>query len=141
MWRESGLSKHLSLYASWHVAPSSSTMNCVVSVVELLCQCSKGRTDKLMYKLCVFWMTAGVLINIECRVWAPNIEYNQEKGRGFVHFELMINWGPLLGKLHLQPVTKQCPHQSQRKLLDTADDLGLMKRSAAISVLAQDCSY
>lgn len=33
----------------------------------------------------------GVLINIECRVWAPNIEYNQEKGRGFVHFELMIN--------------------------------------------------
>ncbi|PNF41567.1 hypothetical protein B7P43_G12109 [Cryptotermes secundus] len=33
----------------------------------------------------------GVLINIECRLWAPNIEYNREKGRGFVHFELMID--------------------------------------------------
>lgn len=33
----------------------------------------------------------GVHINIECRLWAPNIEYNREKGRGFVHFELMID--------------------------------------------------
>lgn len=33
----------------------------------------------------------GVLINIECRLWAPNVEYNREKGRGSVHFELLIN--------------------------------------------------
>jgi len=47
--------------------------------------------DKLMYKLSVFWMTAGILINIECRLWAPNIEYDRKKGRGFVHFELLID--------------------------------------------------
>jgi len=33
----------------------------------------------------------GILIKIECRLWAPNIEYDRKKGRGFVHFELLID--------------------------------------------------
>ncbi|XP_069690315.1 sodium/potassium-transporting ATPase subunit beta-2-like [Periplaneta americana] len=53
-------------------------------------------TDKKGYQspLIAVWFerpTLGVLINIECRLWAPNIEYDREKGRGFVHFELMID--------------------------------------------------
>ncbi|KAJ4443648.1 hypothetical protein ANN_05323 [Periplaneta americana] len=33
----------------------------------------------------------GVAISVECRLWAPNIEYDQEKGVGFVKFQLMID--------------------------------------------------
>ncbi|PSN37802.1 Sodium/potassium-transporting ATPase subunit beta-2 [Blattella germanica] len=32
----------------------------------------------------------GVLVNVECRLWAPNIEYDREKGSGYVHFELLV---------------------------------------------------
>ncbi|CAH2105098.1 unnamed protein product [Euphydryas editha] len=32
----------------------------------------------------------GIVINIECRAWARNIEYNKKEGLGFVHFELML---------------------------------------------------
>lgn len=34
---------------------------------------------------------AGILINIECRAWAKNINYRQKDKQGSVHFELMID--------------------------------------------------
>ncbi|PSN35035.1 Sodium/potassium-transporting ATPase subunit beta-2 [Blattella germanica] len=34
----------------------------------------------------------GIVINVECRIWAKNIEYNKERGTGFVHFELMVDY-------------------------------------------------
>ncbi|KAK7576327.1 hypothetical protein V9T40_012613 [Parthenolecanium corni] len=33
----------------------------------------------------------GILINIECRVWAKNIHYRRRDKQGSVHFELMID--------------------------------------------------
>ncbi|XP_069691960.1 sodium/potassium-transporting ATPase subunit beta-2-like [Periplaneta americana] len=33
----------------------------------------------------------GTLVNVECRVWAPNIEYNKDKGVGLVRFEVWVN--------------------------------------------------
>lgn len=33
----------------------------------------------------------GVLINIECRAWAQNIEHNRMERRGSVHFELLMD--------------------------------------------------
>lgn len=33
----------------------------------------------------------GVVINIECKLWAKNIVHDREKGIGLVHFELMID--------------------------------------------------
>lgn len=33
----------------------------------------------------------GVLINIECRAWAKNIEHNRMERRGSVHFELLMD--------------------------------------------------
>ncbi|XP_065202087.1 sodium/potassium-transporting ATPase subunit beta-2 [Planococcus citri] len=35
--------------------------------------------------------TKGVLINVECKAWAKNIEYDRHDRRGSVHFELMID--------------------------------------------------
>ncbi|XP_049871770.1 sodium/potassium-transporting ATPase subunit beta-2-like [Pectinophora gossypiella] len=32
----------------------------------------------------------GIVINIECRAWAPNIKYDRREKLGVVHFELMI---------------------------------------------------
>ncbi|CAH2065805.1 unnamed protein product, partial [Iphiclides podalirius] len=34
---------------------------------------------------------AGVLINIECKAWAKNIQYDRYERRGSVHFELMVD--------------------------------------------------
>lgn len=39
----------------------------------------------------VFVILAGILINIECRAWAKNINYRQKDKQGSVHFELMID--------------------------------------------------
>lgn len=36
-------------------------------------------------------VTAGVLINIECKAWAKNIFYDRYERRGSVHFELMVD--------------------------------------------------
>jgi len=33
----------------------------------------------------------GVLINVECKAWAKNIEHNRMERRGSVHFELMMD--------------------------------------------------
>ena len=33
----------------------------------------------------------GVLINVECKAWAENIEYNRKDGEGTVHFELLVD--------------------------------------------------
>ncbi|XP_022112352.2 sodium/potassium-transporting ATPase subunit beta-2 [Pieris rapae] len=33
----------------------------------------------------------GVLINIECKAWAKNIQYDRYERRGSVHFELMVD--------------------------------------------------
>jgi sodium/potassium-transporting ATPase subunit beta len=38
--------------------------------------------------------TAGVLINIECKAWANNIQHDRADRRGSVHFELMIDEAP-----------------------------------------------
>ncbi|CAH1391585.1 unnamed protein product [Nezara viridula] len=35
--------------------------------------------------------TSGVLINIECKAWAHNINHDRAERRGSVHFELMID--------------------------------------------------
>ncbi|GBP32073.1 hypothetical protein EVAR_80839_1 [Eumeta japonica] len=35
--------------------------------------------------------TNGVLINIECKAWAKNIQYDRYERRGSVHFELMVD--------------------------------------------------
>ncbi|CAG9784729.1 unnamed protein product [Diatraea saccharalis] len=35
----------------------------------------------------------GVLINIECKAWAKNINYDRYERRGSVHFELMVDRG------------------------------------------------
>ena len=34
---------------------------------------------------------AGVLINIECKAWALNIQHDRADRRGSVHFELMVD--------------------------------------------------
>jgi hypothetical protein len=92
---------------------------CCLNLAQFfLCQSGYGWI-RLCKKSPLFRMTVGVLINIECRVWAPNIEYDREKGKGFVHFELLIDWDPRLGSVRLQPVTKQRIRQNHldRKLL------------------------
>nr|CAD7206759.1 unnamed protein product [Timema douglasi] len=35
--------------------------------------------------------TTGILINIECRAWARNIQHDRHERVGMVHFELMID--------------------------------------------------
>lgn len=37
--------------------------------------------------------TQGVIINIECKAWAKNIEHDRKERRGSVHLELMIDDG------------------------------------------------
>ncbi|KAG6452974.1 sodium/potassium-transporting ATPase subunit beta-2 [Manduca sexta] len=34
---------------------------------------------------------SGVVINIECRAWAQNIQYSRKERLGLVHFEIMLN--------------------------------------------------
>ena len=36
-------------------------------------------------------LTAGVLINIECKVWAKNIIHDRQRRLGSVHFELLMD--------------------------------------------------
>ncbi len=38
-----------------------------------------------------FLVTAGVLINIECKVWAKNIVHDRQRRLGSVHFELLMD--------------------------------------------------
>lgn len=36
--------------------------------------------------------TAGVLISVECKVWAKNILHDRQRRLGSVIFELMMDW-------------------------------------------------
>lgn len=36
-------------------------------------------------------LSAGILINIECKAWARNIVHDRQERVGMVHFELMID--------------------------------------------------
>jgi sodium/potassium-transporting ATPase subunit beta len=46
-------------------------------------------------------ISAGVLINIECKAWAKNIIHDRQDRRGSVHFELMIDEAPKQQKKEL----------------------------------------
>lgn len=48
-----------------------------------------ARTDADGFLL--FFFSAGVLINIECKAWAKNIYHDRHERRGSVHFELMVD--------------------------------------------------
>lgn len=51
-----------------------------------------SRGDKFSWRQQLnFLLSAGVLINIECKAWAKNIEHDRQDRRGSVHFELMID--------------------------------------------------
>jgi hypothetical protein len=49
--------------------------------------------DSLFYALYVSarLLSAGILINIECKAWARNIIHDRQERVGMVHFELMID--------------------------------------------------
>lgn len=47
--------------------------------------------------------TEGVIINIECKAWAKNIEHDRTDRRGSVHLELMIDDGEYDGNYKYPP--------------------------------------
>lgn len=54
---------------------------------------SKSTTSHFRHRsiLTFRFILAGVLINIECKAWARNINHDRTDRRGSVHFELMVD--------------------------------------------------
>lgn len=51
---------------------------------------AQGKKNDLKKKN-IYFVTAGILINVECKAWARNIKHSRHDKMGVVHFELMID--------------------------------------------------
>lgn len=61
-------------------------------ILTYSCHIFVNRVAQLTCNNVIVCFLAGILINIECRAWAKNINYRQKDKQGSVHFELMIDW-------------------------------------------------